>query len=296
MILKHDLASNSGRQQELGVGQGQAHAERAASGIEHTVDHGDCCGVGPSDRRLGPDLRPAADVNFVIEGDRQEHFDAKLIDLCECQDRGLLIAILAGIEEPLDDNAVDLAAQGPLIDDFLGVLDFEARNFDGEFCFLELLLGNMDLRFGLLQRCKRADRFFLQGLDACVLEPQKLQAGFGGLHWRFVGGAGLRKCKRRRLDPILQHAEDLALVDYVASIDVEARYDADDGTCDFDHLLGLDDAFVFGFLRTGPRRLLCPCRRGCEHQRDRRDEPPHRLSPRFSADRRHWVRPNVSKL
>ena len=77
----------------------------------------------------------------------------------------------------------------------------------------------------------------MQRLDACVLEPQILQAGFGGLHWRFVGGAGLRKCKHRRLDPILQHAEDLALVDHVASIDVEARYDADDGTCDLDHLL-----------------------------------------------------------
>lgn len=43
----------------------------------------------------------------------------------------------------------------------------------------------------------------------------------------------------------------VALVDDATSIDVEARYDADDGTCDLDHLLGLDDAFVFGFLRPG---------------------------------------------
>ena len=95
---KEDLASDSGRQQELWVGQGQSDAERAASSIKHSVDHGNFCDVGPSDRRLGPDLRPVTDLNLVITGDRQERFNPKLIDLCDCQYRGLLIAIFAGIE------------------------------------------------------------------------------------------------------------------------------------------------------------------------------------------------------
>jgi hypothetical protein len=84
----------------LGRAKRTPNVPLAASSTRSTTVTG--AALGPSDRRLWPDLRPAADVNFVVEGNRQEHFDAKLIDLCECQDRGLLIAILAGIEEPTD--------------------------------------------------------------------------------------------------------------------------------------------------------------------------------------------------
>jgi hypothetical protein len=129
-------------------------------------------------------------------GNWQEHFDAKLIDLCECQDRGLLSAILAGIEEPLDDNAVNRAAQGPLFDDFLGMLDLEARNFHGEFRFLELPLGNLDLRFGLLQRFKRADRLFCSASTRACLSRRNGKRASADFNGRFVGGS--RACASAR--------------------------------------------------------------------------------------------------
>jgi hypothetical protein len=78
---KHDLASYSGGQQKLGVGEGQSDAEGTARSIVHAIDRGDGRRIGPSDGRLRPDLSYAANANFSVAGGGDEHLDTKPIDL-----------------------------------------------------------------------------------------------------------------------------------------------------------------------------------------------------------------------
>jgi hypothetical protein len=262
--LEHDFASNAGRQQQLGVGQGEAHAKRATRGIDHAVDHGDRGGKSSADRGFGSNLPSATDADLTVAGNRYDYLHTKLIDLRERQDWALLVSIFPGDEKAFDDYAADRTSQGALIDDLLDVLHLERCYIHIEQRFLQLLLGHVGLGKGFLHRGERADGLGVQLIDTSMFSAQELQTSLGGFDRRLIGGAGARQRQRRGLDTILQLAEDLALADYVSPVDIKTGNDADDRGREPHDLLGLDNTVVFGRLQGSFR--VCASRWTSEQQ------------------------------
>ena len=82
-----------------------------------------------------------------------------------------------------------------------------------------------------------------------MLASQVTQTGFSRPYHVLVGRAGTRECKSRRLDAILQFADDLTSTNDIATIDIETRDHSDDGAGQPDNLLRLDHTFEFGRVR-----------------------------------------------
>ena len=90
------LAANTSGQGQLGVRQGQAHAESAAGSVKYAVDHSHHGRIATADWRLRPDRRLAAATHLAIVGGWHEHFGAQWVDLRKRQYRALLVAVFPG--------------------------------------------------------------------------------------------------------------------------------------------------------------------------------------------------------
>jgi hypothetical protein len=182
MHYKHDLASNPRGQRQARVRQGQPHPERAARRVVHAVDNRNGGHMDTTDRLLWSHFGAAADPDLPKIGRRHEDLDPQRVDLREREDRALIVSILAWYEEALDHHAVDWASQRPLFQNLLRMRDFQARNLPGELRLPELLFGNLNLRFGFLERSKRADGFGMELCQSLVFETEELHASFSRLH------------------------------------------------------------------------------------------------------------------
>ena len=113
---------------------------------------------------------------------RHEDFDPQRVDLREREDRALIIAILTRYEKAIDHDAVDSGFAAHAVSDLFRMSDFQARNFPGESGLLELLFGNLNLRFGFLERRQRADGFGMQLRQSLVFVTEEPHASFSRLH------------------------------------------------------------------------------------------------------------------
>ena len=134
--------------------------------------------------------------------------------------------------------------------------NIEAGEFAVEVRLLELLFGDLCLRFCFFERRERADGLGMELVHAPVLAAQKPHPGFGGFHSRFVRRSRTRKRKRGRLHSILDFADDLPLPDDIAPIDIKPRNHANDRARELDDLLRFDHAFELAHACARQRQRL----------------------------------------
>ena len=236
------LALEAGRQAALGIGQGQAHAEGAAGGVEDPVDHGHAGAVNAADRRLGLDLRRHADRDAAVEADRHEDLDVQRVDLSDGHDRNLLVGVLPDRHVAFDHHALDRALDAAPVKPRLGVAVFQPRGLPLQLCGAQGEDGQASLDRGLVHRLGRDDLLRVQLLDARGLGFPVFQARPARLDLDIALRPDPGYFDIDLFQVGIESRHDLALLDQVATIDQELLEDTFLRAAQLDHRLGLHDA------------------------------------------------------
>ena len=122
---KTNLALEARGKRVVGVWQFKTDADRAAGSIEDLIDHGYNCSVLATNFRIH--LRRSAEADSSELAQRHIHFDVKRIDLRDRHEMRLIKSIFTRAQLSLDDDAVNGAADRPLLEHFRSARQLQLR-------------------------------------------------------------------------------------------------------------------------------------------------------------------------
>src|SRR5262245_3232727 len=120
-----DLTLEPSGKRVVGVGQLKSDADRGAGRIEHLIDDGHDRSVLATDLRVN--LRRSAKTDSAEMAQREIYFDVERIDLGHRDEVPLIEGIFTWAQRPGHDDAIDWAADRPLLENFAGASQFQLR-------------------------------------------------------------------------------------------------------------------------------------------------------------------------